>query len=161
MTFVNLIFSYCGENEKNINDSETMIIGFKKDQNCNCKHYEECNQCKCKCGYFDSDTDSDTDECDKPDDCLCLKEMFYECFLHPFENGEFINKIIYLLGTNIKYNYDKHYYYNPNREDDMKVYDVTPDDKANFRLQTINFLSKINNEYDTNITRWVQVVGEW
>ena len=68
--------------------------------------------------------------------------------------------MIYLLGT-IKYNYDKHYYYNPDRRDDMKVYDVTPDNMAEFRLQTINFLNQINKKYNSNITRSVHVVGEW
>ena len=155
---INLIFSYCAENEKNIENSQNIVVGFKKDQNCKCKSNQECSECKCKCGYYDSDSD---DECDKPNDCLCLDMMFYECFLHPFPNGQFITKLTYLLGKNIQYNYDKNYYYNPYRDDDMKVYDVTLDDKAETRLQTINFLTKLNNEYDTNITGWVKVVGEW
>ena len=161
MTFVNLIFSYCGENERNIENSETMTIGFNKDQNCNCKSHEECNECKCKCGYFDSDTENEDEECEKPDDCICLNKMFYECFLHPFENEEFIGKISNLLGNKIHYNYDEHYYYNPNREDNMKVYDVTPDNKAQFRIDTVNFLNKLNSQSDKNISRWVRVVGKW
>ena len=93
---------------------------------------------------------------------MCLRDMYYESFLHPFENEEFLSRMIYLLGNNITYNYDQHYYYNPNRQDNMKVYDVTPDDKAKFRLATINFLNTMNSQNDDkNSTRWVQVVGKW
>lgn len=155
---VNLVFTYASKNEIDIEDSHTIIIGFNKDQNCKCREYEECNECKCKCGYFDS-SDSE-DEFEKPDDCICLEKMFYECFLEPFENEQFINKITNLLGNNIKYDYYNRYYYNPDRQDDMKVYDVTIDDKANFRLNTIKFLTQIN-KYKTNITKWVEVVGKW
>ena len=170
MTFVNLLFTYTkryDENDRDIENSRTMLIGFKRYQNCKCRDYEDCSECKCKCGYYDSDYNSDYDsdydneECDKPNDCICNDVMLLECFLYPFENEQFTNKMIYLLGTNIKYNYDKHYYYNPDRHDDMKVYDVTPDNMAEFRLQTINFLNQINKKYNSNITRCVHVVGEW
>ena len=84
-----------------------------------------------------------------------------QCLLDPIENWEFVDKMIYLLGSNIKYNYEKHYYYNPDRKDETKVYDVTPDNMGEFRLQTINFLTQINKNYDYKITRQVQVVGKW
>ena len=150
MTLVNLIFTYSGHTERYIEDAETIVIAFHKDQYCKCKYYEECDECKCKCGYFSNSEDEESD-------CICLRDMFYEGILHPFRNEEFVTKMIYLLGKNIHYNGDEHFYYNPDRDDNFRVYDVTPDDKGKIRLDTINFLTQMNTQNMARRVRRVRI----